>query len=315
MDLPYLRRRESPDTRSTGAVSGARLWLLMACCLAGASVSAVAQEAPPAAALPRQQSPAAIAGEHNGLPVPTDAEQEEALNAHLVTLPLRTAAEMTDEDAALLARREADVSRAAAFYGFDISDSHSWTYQQVVCRALPEHLILAFTNQTSPKGPSRFVAVVPHDSGDVELVADVTHGLLPYRPAWKSSNAYSVFNRMVVAERGEHAVRSNSHWLNLAMCYVAVAGGTIPQVADPLDDLAASEALAKRDGSTPIIRIGDHGAADVAFSDVQQPRRTANWTLSFDRDGRLKKAQLSEDKPISVRDVPMSAPLPPITPN
>jgi hypothetical protein len=311
MDLPYLRRRGS-----VGSGSAARLWvLLMACCLAGATSAAGAQEAPPAEAQPRQQSPAAIAGEHNGLPVPTEAEQEAALNAHMLTLPVRTAAEMTDEDAALLARREADVSRAAAFYGFDISDSHSWTYQQVVCRALPQHLILAFTNETSPKGPSRFVAVVPHDSGDVELVADVTHGLLPYRPAWKSGNAYSVFNRMVVAEHGEHALRSNSHWLNLAMCYVALAGGTMPQVADPLDDLGASEALVKRDGSTPIIRIGDHGAADVAFSDVQQPRRTANWTLSFDRDGRLKKVDMSEDKPIRVRDVPMSAPLPPIVPN
>ncbi len=279
----------------------------MACWLAGASQSALAQQ--------REPSAAAIAGEHNGLPVPTGAEQQDALTAHLVTLPVRTAAEMTDADAALLARREADVSRAAAFYGFDISDSNAWTYRQVVCRALPEHLILEFTNQTSPRGPSRFVAVVPHDTGNVDLVADVSHGLLPYHPVWKSGNAYSVFNRMVQADRGEGALKSDAHWLNLAMCYVALAGGTIPQVANPLDDVAASEALTKRDGVTPIIRIGDHGAADVAFSDVQQPKRTANWMLSFNRDGLLKKADLSENKPIRVRDVPMSTPLPPIVPN
>lgn len=300
MALPWLHVREF--------AARSHACLLLAACLALLITGDVAAQQ-------REPGAAAIAGEHNGPPVATDAEQEEALASHLVTLPVLTAAEMTEADAALLARREADVSRAAAFYGFDISDSNSWSYRQVVCRALPEHLILAFTNETSPKGPSRFVAVVPHDAGDVELVTDVSHGLLPYRPAWKSGNAYSVFNRMVEADRGERALRSNSHWLNLAMCYVALAGGTVPQVANPLDDVAASEALVKRDGSTPIIRIGDHGAADVAFSDVQQPKRTANWSLSFDREGRLKKADLSEDKPIRVRDVPMSAPLPPIVPN
>ncbi|MGI8772341.1 MAG: hypothetical protein ACR2JE_12990 [Acidobacteriaceae bacterium] len=300
MDLPWFPRRSLR--------AGLPAWVLLAVCFLLCVTRAVAAQQ-------REQGAAAIAGEHNDPPVATAGEQEGALGAHIVTLPVRTAAEMTKEDAALLARREADVSRAAAFYGFDISDSIAWTYRQVVCSALPEHLILAFTNETSAKGPSRFVAVVPHDTGDVQVVSDVSHGLLPYHPVWKSGNAYSVFNRMVVADRGERALRSDSRWLNLAMCYVALAGGTIPQVADPFDDVAASEALVKRDGVTPIIRVGDHGAADVVFSDVQQPRRTANWVLSFDRDGRLKKADLSENKPIRVRDVPMSAPLPPIVPN
>jgi hypothetical protein len=261
------------------------------------------------------QSPAETPGEYNGLPMPRQSEQMAALDKHIVTLPVRTAAEMTDEDAALLNRREADVSRAAAFYGFDISDSVRWTYEQVVCHTLPDHLILAFTNRTSPKGPSRFVAVVPHGSGDVQVVTDFTHGLLPFHPTWKSGNAYAVFNRMVAADRGEHGLQPNSHWLNLGMCYVALAGGSVPKVAAPLGDVAASDALLKRDGFTPIIRFGDHGAADVAFSDVQALKHTANWTLSFDGSGRLKKAELREDKPVPVRDVPMAAEPAPIIPN
>jgi hypothetical protein len=147
------------------------------------------------------------------------------------------------------------------------------------------------------------------------VVTDFTHGLLPFHPTWKSGNAYSVFNRMVAADRGEQGLQPNSHWLNLGMCYVALAGGSVPKVAAPLDDVAASDALVKRDGFTPIIRFGDHGAADVAFSDVQAQKRTANWTLSFDGSGRLKKAELREDKPIPVREVPMAAPPAPIIPN
>ncbi len=227
--------------------------------------------------------------------VPTD----DTADVHTVALPVLSPAEMSASDAELLNAREAEVSRAAAFYGFDISDT-SWTYQQVVCRSLPDHLILSFSNEGGTRGSSHFVAVVPHGTDKVEVVANFAHGLLPFRPAAEREGSYGVFNRMVQADRGERAVSPNAHWLNLAMCYAALTGMP-PQVAALQDEVAASEALAKRRGSTPIIRVGNHGAAEVAFSDVRLTDRTGNWTLSFDRNGQLKHVDRTEARPLKVQ--------------
>ncbi len=250
--------------------------------------------------------PACHAQANDG-PPPTPTQQEDALEVHTVSLPMLSSAEMSEEDAALLNARQADVSKAAAFYGFDISDQ-SWTYQQIVCRTLPEHLFLAFYDGQSPRGASRFVAIVPHGSSkatdSVQIVTDFSHGLFPFEPAWKRDGSFGIFNRVVVADRGEKPVMPNSHWLNLGMCFVALTGA-VPQVAVPVDNVAASEALAKRKGITPIIRVGDHGAAEVAFSDVSANHLTANWKLSFDRDGKLKKVDRNEDGPLKVRTSPL----------
>src|ERR1700738_2403053 len=66
----------------------------------------------------------------NGPPPSCEDEQMAELDAHLSKLPVLYAAEMKPVDRELLQEREVDVSRAAAFYGLDISDSH-WTYQQI----------------------------------------------------------------------------------------------------------------------------------------------------------------------------------------
>ena len=75
----------------------------------------------------------------------------------------------------------------------------------------------------------------------------------------------------------------------------------------------ASEALTKRNGSTPIILIDPGKDAEVDFSDVSQAR-TGNWRLRFDNRGRLTKAELENAGPLKTRVVPMAPIIPPIEP-
>ncbi|HEX6771658.1 MAG TPA: hypothetical protein VF126_06515 [Acidobacteriaceae bacterium] len=250
-------------------------------------------------------------GHRNGPPPPSEEERIAALEARTTALPVLDAGQMSAADRSLLQQREVDVSSAAAFYGFDISDSH-WVYRQIVCRTLPDHLMLSFENDSAEHGASHFVAVVPANGDKVQVVTEYAHGLLPFHAAWEKSTAYEAFNRMTATDRGEHALGPQSHWLTLSMCFVALTGH-VPRVAVPKEDVAASEELTKRNGSTPIIMIDPGKDAEVDFSDVSQ-ERTGNWRLRFDKRGRLTKAEVDRVERLTTRVVPMSPTIPPIQP-
>jgi hypothetical protein len=247
----------------------------------------------------------------NGPTPPGEEEKIAALQEHTSTLPVLDAGEMSAADRTRLEQREVDVSSAAAFYGFDISNSH-WTYQQIVCRSLPDHMMLSFGNDSVEHGPSHFVALVPANGEKVQVVTEYARGLLPFHAAWEKSTAYEAFNRMTATDRGEHALGPQSHWLNLGMCFVALTGH-LPRVAEPRESVEASEALTKRNGSTPIILIDPGKAAEVDFSDVSEAR-TGNWRLRFDNRGRLTKAELESASPLKTQVVPMSPVVPAIEP-
>ena len=108
-------------------------------------------------------------GHHNGPPPPSEEERIAALKARTTGLPVLDAGQMSVADRSLLQQREVDVSSAAAFYGFDISDSR-WVYRQIVCRTLPDHLMLSFENDSAEHGASHFVAVVPANGDKVQVV-------------------------------------------------------------------------------------------------------------------------------------------------
>jgi hypothetical protein len=247
----------------------------------------------------------------NGPAPPGEEEKTAALEARTSTLPVLDAGQMSGADRALLEQREVDVSSAAAFFGFDISDSR-WTYQQIICRTLPDHMMLSFENNSVEHGPSHFVAVVPANGDKVQVVTDYAHGLLPFHAAWEKSAAYEAFNQMITTDRGEHELGPSSHWLNLSMCFAALSGH-LPKVAVPKESVEASEALTKRNGSTPIIVIDPGKNAEVHFSDVSGAD-TGNWRLRFDNRGRLTKAELDTVGPLKTRVVPMSPIIPPIQP-
>jgi hypothetical protein len=96
------------------------------------------------------------------------------------------------------------------------------------------------------------------------------------------------------------------------MCFVALTGH-LPRVAEPRESVEASEALIKRNGSTPIIMIDPGKDAEVDFSDISGTR-TGNWRLRFDNRGRLTKAELDSAGSLKTRVVPMSPVIPSIEP-
>jgi hypothetical protein len=270
-----------------------RLWIGLATACAAASLSVLCT--------PAQSQPNAVPDTAASASIPTAG------------LPVLSPEAMSAADAALLNAREADLSRAASFYGFDLTRT-DWKYQQVLCHDFPRELILAFTNASSPRGASHFTAVIPRDGGRVQVVAGYSHGLRPFKPSWSNPGSMAVFNRMLAAERGSGsaglgAIRGSDHWLELAMCYAALTGPP-PEAALETEDVAASEHLARLGAATPIIRIGDRGAADVGFSDVRDPDRVYNWTLSFDGGGKLKSADRAEARPPAVTHKGILSPAP-----
>lgn len=258
-----------------------RLWIGLA--VVGAAMSALCA--------PAEAQARAAADTASSAKIPTDS------------LPVLSPDAVSGADAALLNARQADVSQAASFYGFDLA-STDWKYQQVLCADFPRELILAFTNANSPRGASHFTAIIPRAGGRVQVVTGYSHGLRPFKPSWNSPGSIAVFNRMLEAERGTGAaglgaIRGSDHWLELGMCYAALTGPP-PEAALETEDVATSEHLARLGAATPVIRIGDRGAADVAFSDVREPDRAYNWTLSFDGNGKLKSADRAEARPATV---------------
>jgi hypothetical protein len=95
-------------------------------------------------------------------------------------------------------------------------------------------------------------------------------------------------------------------------CFVALTGH-LPRVAEPRDSVEASEALVKRNGSTPIIMIDPGKGAEVDFSDISAAR-TGNWQLRFDDHGRLTKAELESAGSLKTQVIPMSPVIPSIQP-
>jgi hypothetical protein len=209
-------------------------------------------------------------------------------------------AEMSEQDRSLADSRHAELVEAARFYGFNLDDP-GWTYQQAVSPLLRRHVLLSFTNATPADRASRFTAIVPASPQEkVQVVPAFARGLHPYLPGWQAKGSYSVFNRLLLSERGEQPISRNSDWIDYAVLYLTLAGRT-PSVPTETDSIKANWDLSRRGGTTPVILVAKSGAATIVFSDLQEDKRTASWKLAFNKQGQILKAERQERTPIAVK--------------
>jgi hypothetical protein len=200
-------------------------------------------------------------------------------------------AQMSAADNEVVSNLSAELSKQAALASFDISQP-AWHYQQIVCPALRDYVLLSFSHGADESGSSRFTAALPRDDAQVGLVSTYAHGALPFESSWNRPGSFEVFNNMLRRERGVVPMAYARNWLMIAVCYAELSGYPVQVLSTyPLPDTTLD--LLRLDANQPQLRIAADKSADVLFSDVSRPATTTNWSLHFDRHGQLKSASHS----------------------
>jgi len=224
-------------------------------------------------------------------------------------IEFRSASQMTQKDADLEADAESSIAEHTARIGLQFTRG-AWSYRQLVCPALPNHLFLRFLRNGGTGDVSVFTASVPRNGeGRVRIVPIQLRGYSLFSPAPINALTISAFNRI----RAEEHPAKTPDWLGTGLCYAALAGAH-PQLANLVDDLESQKFLTAAPAK---LEIPVQGGAIVSFTDVAAAPRTMVWTMTFDRKGRLLKAAHLPVGQLAVHAVPPSAgepkgtPLPP----
>jgi len=188
---------------------------------------------------------------------------------------------MSPQDRDLAADAESSIDERAGFAGLEFNQG-KWSYQQIVCPTLPNHLLLHFTRNNGAGDVSVFSASIPRGGdGRVRIIPIIRRGYSLFSPAPINALTISAFNHNRAEEHSEEAPA----WLETGLCYAALAGAH-PLAAPP------EETDAKKLPSAPPGRlvIPMHGGAVISFTDVSTIPRPTQWTMTFNGKGRLLKA-------------------------
>jgi hypothetical protein len=215
---------------------------------------------------------------------------------------------MTESDRLLLADAEASITEHAAFAGFDF-DKTNWSYEQVVCPALPNHLFLQFMRNNGDRDVTVFSASIPRGGeGRVRIIPILKRGYSLWSPAPINSMTISAFNHIRAEEAGaDETSKEDPEWLGNALCYAALAGAhpqvraadAEPSLHKPIPAVTAVMNVTLNAKSAEVIRFADTAALP----------RPMLWTMTFTRQGKLVKATHSPAPMTSVRPVPQAEPV------
>jgi hypothetical protein len=211
-----------------------------------------------------------------------------AASPTVVSLEHLDQAQMSEADYQVVSNLSPELSKQAALANFDIS-SPAWHFQQIVCPAFPDYVLLSFNHGPDDSGSSRFGAVLPRNNAQVRVVSTYAHGLLPFEASWNRPGTFEVFNGVLREERGDVPLSHAPNWLTIALCYAELSGYPV-QVLNTISLPNPTLDMLRLDANRPQMVIAADQSADVTFSDVSRPGTTTNWTLHFDRHGQITSA-------------------------
>lgn len=220
----------------------------------------------------RHSHPAAQAGAATPFPLGQEAPPD------ATEVGFRSRQQMTAADRALEAQSESAIAQHAAFENFQLNEG-TWTYRQIACRALPNHLLLRFTRDQGAGDRSMFSVSIPRGGkGRLRLIPVLRRGFSLYSPAPSNAGAVAAFNQI----RREDGPDPNAGWLETALCYAALTGAN-PSVG-PLTGEAVLD-----DPSPPLAEmlVTIDGGAVVTFTDEAAKPHPDLWTMSFSPQGAL----------------------------
>jgi hypothetical protein len=213
------------------------------------------------------------------------------------SVEFKTAEQMTEKDRLLAANAEGSIGEDAKYAGLEFNKG-AWSYQQVVCPALPNHIFLRFLRNNGAGDMSMFTASIPRgDEGRVRIIPIQRRGYSLFSPAPINALTISAFNHIRGEENPDQDPEKAPDWLGTVLCYEALAGGH-PQVAtisgnpDTEKFPVASEAL---------LSVGNNGGAVLSFTDMSTKPRPTRWSMTFDRKGKLIKGGHAPAELLSIK--------------
>jgi hypothetical protein len=213
----------------------------------------------------------------NPMPFPPDTEHSKAGEP----IELRSVDQMTQEDKDLASDAEASIGEHAGLDGLEFNEGN-WVYQQLVCRAFPDHMFLKFTLNRGSGDSSLFTASIPRGGdGRVRIIPIQRRGYSLFSPAPINALTISAFNHIRVEERHGNA----PDWLDTALCYAALSA---PHPSSAISaGVADGPPLA--DAMAPEMELPNQGGAVIRFSDLTATPRPMEWTMTFNGKGKLLK--------------------------
>jgi len=214
------------------------------------------------------------------------------------SIRLRSADQMTEADRMLEAGAESSIAERAGFNDIAFNQG-KWSYEQLVCPALPNHLFLRFTRNNGANDVSVFSVSIPRNGqGRLRVIPILRRSYSLFSPAPINALTIAAFNHIRTEEQAESA----PGWLGTALCYAALAG------ANPL---AAQESMKNGSkvfpaASAPELEIPPQGGAIVRFTDMGAAPHPMVWSLVFNRKGRLLKAAHEPAHLDAERPVPLN---------
>ncbi len=250
--------------------------LILAASLVAASPTLPAQPAQDGTASPYKVKPIIV--KTRTLPFPLGS----GARVPVIQVEFRSPDQMSQKDRDVEADGESSIRERVGFNGLEFNDG-KWSYQQIVCSAFPNHILLKFTRNNGKGDESVFTASIPRMSeGRVRIIPILRRGYSLFSPAPVNSLTISVFNHIRAEEQSQGPV----DWLATGMCYAALAGAH-PKV-EPGSD--STEALKFLSGQPASLEISVEGGAVITFLDVAATPKPMEWSMTFNNKGRLLKA-------------------------
>lgn len=228
----------------------------------------------------------------NQTPFPIEPPASEAGKG----IVFRPQSRMTEADSGLASSAQPSIRGDAALQGFEF-DQGKWTYQQLVCPALPGHLFLLYKGDNGTGDVSLFSAAIPRAGNGHALVIPIERrGFSLYSPAPVNALNIATFNRI---RAGELASQS-ADWLTTALCYAALTGAR-PQIS-AVQKISSDANLAL--SFPPTLEVGANGESTVRFVDSAVATKPTEWALAFSSKGELVKVTISAVPLYAVRPIP-----------
>jgi hypothetical protein len=225
--------------------------------------------------------------------------QESPLDALPVTV--RTPGQMTEKDQRVEADAESSIAEHAGYAGLEFNRG-TWSYRQIVCPALPNHLFLRFTRNQGKGDVSIFTASIPRNGqGRVRIIPIERRGYSMFSPAPANALTIAAFNHI----RAEEQAAGPIPWVGISQCYAALASGHLAtdRPAGEDDRQASVQPVAS------ILSLTGNGGVVMRFTDMTAVPRPTAWALTFDRTGKLIKSSVKPAGIAVPRRVPAGPPL------
>lgn len=184
-------------------------------------------------------------------------------------------------DTALALHRNG-IEAAAPIFGYNLK-AGNWTIHQLPCPAMTRTTLLRYVRRFPDGSESIFTAVVPVQSGPVQIVPVLYAGRTPFTPAPKDPRNVALFNRLVPTSIIRRDLSSQDKWIDLGSCYAYMTGSNALAGPDHVIGIAGAPA--------PFLHYDPHSrAATLTFADRDSYGAYRLWSLRFNHRGRLTAA-------------------------